>query len=182
MANIKRWSDKLDKKLIKHMEKGKEKGISISLLAEEFSQMHPEFTSSKVRSHYYQLINTIKYKDKEYDFKTWTLEEDTKLLKFVKENNNKKTKIEIFEEFALQNKRNPQAVASHYYQLLNKIKNNHTDKIFNLSYVLDNIDKDKLKMVDDIIEKLKLIKEIDDQTQRVILLEETINTLSNCSL
>lgn len=114
MAKIKMWTKKEDEELLSFIEEGREKGIQVRTLCEEFASKYPDLTREQVRAHYYQLTNTS-YRKKEYKKGSWTIKEDRFLLESIEEKQSEMNKLEIFDFVSSKLDRNPRAVASHYY-------------------------------------------------------------------
>ena len=82
MTKIKMWTKKEDEELLSFIEEGREKGIQVRTLCEEFASKYSDLTREQVRSHYYQLTNNS-YRKKEYKKGSWSIKEDRFLLESI---------------------------------------------------------------------------------------------------
>lgn len=137
MTKIKMWTKKEDEELLSFIEEGREKGIQVRTLCEEFASKYSDLTREQVRSHYYQLTNNS-YRKKEYKKGSWSIKEDRFLLESVEKKQSEMNKLEIFDFVSSKLGRNPRAVASHYYFLKeqkNKAKIEDLDSfIYNFTF------------------------------------------------
>ncbi|QUH22098.1 hypothetical protein [Alkaliphilus sp. B6464] len=172
MANVRIWSEEIDEELINFMDEGKKQGMQISFLAEQFSSKYPIYDKEQVRTHYYQILKTQKFKNKDYGFKPWTIEEDEYLMNYISQNEKDKNKVDLFEELATRLDRNPQAIASHYYQL-----NKRKDEIEETDNLMEQIGKINLSKAEQILNILKEVQQYDDKDKEIAKLQNTIKQL-----
>ena len=85
MTKIKMWTKKEDEELLSFIEEGREKGIQVRTLCEEFASKYSDLTREQVRSHYYQLTNNSYRKKNIKRFLVY--KEDRFLLESVEKNN-----------------------------------------------------------------------------------------------
>lgn len=168
MAKIKIWTKKEDEELLSFIEEGREKGIQVRTLCEEFAGKYLDLTREQVRAHYYQLTNTS-YRKKEYKKGSWTIKEDRFLLESIEEKQSEMNKLEIFDFVSSKLDRNPRAVASHYYFLKGQKNKTKIEDLDNFIYNMSNLNVDKL---DKIVEKLKEINGYEHKEREILKLKE----------
>ncbi|MFW6007625.1 MAG: hypothetical protein ACOCP8_00045 [archaeon] len=154
----KSWKKKENKELLKYIQKLVDEGVSITKACNKYANLHG-LKGSQVKSHYYQIHEEGLNIGTEY--KIWTEEENNKLLEKV-EKEKTKTKKQIFKEYAMETNRNPKAVHSQYYFLLNK-------KVHNYNKLKKQLEKLSL-------EEFKLLI---GNTVPLKIYEETKNDLEN---
>lgn len=174
MNKYKWWTKEEDEELFQFMEEGIKQGYQIKYLAEKFAQKYPHLTPEQVRTHYYNLLNNKNRKNYQVR-RGWTLEEEEFLLQYIKENEHKKGKIELFQEIAEKLGKNPQAVATRYYYLINK-QQKKENALDTLLTKIPEISPQKLQQLAEILNKISQMtdaqKEVLSLTERVQQLEE----------
>jgi len=146
VTKIKMWTKKEDEELLSFIEEGREKGIQVRTLCEEFASKYPDLTREQVRSHYYQLTNTS-YHKKEYKKGSWSIKEDRFLLESIEKKQHEMNKLEIFDFVSSKLGRNPRAVASHYHFLKEQKNKAKIEDLDNFIYNLSNLNVDKLDKI-----------------------------------
>lgn len=172
---IKDWSVEENKELLDFMKEGQEKGIPVRLVCEQFVEKHPELSREQVRSHYYQLINDPDNK-KTYKQGSWTREEEDFLFKTIKEKKHEMNKLEIFNYIGEKLKRNPRAIASHYYFIKKQKEKEKERELDNFIYNMSNLDISK---IDSLLNKLKEIHQYDNKDKKILNLEIKNETFAN---
>lgn len=172
------WTPEEDEELLQFMKKGLEEGLQVKYLAEQFAQMHPDLTPEQVRAHYYQLINST-FPFKNYTVRGWTTEEEQFMMQYIKENEKRKKKLELFKEVANILKKNPQAVASRYYFLIEKQKESSTPTTNN--FISENLFDILLNRVREEIEEVReyieYVSQLEDKDKEIIKLKKRIEEL-----
>lgn len=130
MANKRIWDNKLDNILYECVKQGRKNGLSISRIAENFSVQHPGFTKEQIRSRFYQIAKDRDGEDYLSVMKPWSDEDDDLIFSFVRKHKNDMSKTMMFEMIGKDLGRDAQHIASRYYKLKKKSKEEIEAKIF----------------------------------------------------
>lgn len=171
------WTPEEDEELLRFMRKGLEEGFQVKYLAEQFAQKHPDLTPEQVRAHYYQLINST-FPFKNYTVRGWTTEEEQFMMQYIKENEKKKKKLELFKEIADILKKNPQAVASRYYFLIEKQKeSSQPPNPLSAEQLFDVLLNKVREEIGEVREYIEYISQLEDKDREIIKLKKRIKEL-----
>ena len=169
----KEWSEKENKELLEFMEEGRNKGLQVRYLCEQFAKRDPQLTREQVRSHYYQLLNNPTESKENFRKGPWT-EEDNFLFDAIEEKSKEMNKLEIFEYVGMKLNRNPRAVASHYYNIEKIRKQNEDEELDRFIYGISRLDIEK---IDNILNKLKEIHKYNNKEKEILKLEMKIENM-----
>jgi len=141
MANKRIWDEELDDLLYEFVKEGRKNELTISRISENFSLVHPGFTKEQIRSRFYQLVKDREVEDYISVVKPWTDEDDDYIFSFVRKHKNEMNKTIMFDLIGKTLGRDAQHIASRYYKLKKKSKEEMEAKVF--LEKIANIDESK---------------------------------------